>query len=85
MGPWITTNTADNPRHQELHYMNNPFYSNLWWHSFLKEEVAIHISEWSTNLSVPQRDGRSKDEIEQKKTDLLNSTQEKNTFESTLT
>ena len=49
--------------------MKNPSYSNLWWHSFWKEEVEIHIWKWSTSLSVSQRDGRSKDEIEQKKTD----------------
>ena len=56
---------------QELHHMKNPSYSNLWWHSFWKEEVAIHISKWSTSLSVSQRDGRSKNEIEQKKTDEI--------------
>ena len=54
---------------QELHHTKNPSYSHLWWHSFWREEVAIHISKWSTSLSVSQRDGRSKDEIEQKKTD----------------
>ena len=47
---------------QELHHTKNPSYSYLWWHSFWKEEVAIHIS---------QRDGRSKDEIEQKKTEEI--------------
>ena len=48
----------------ELHHMKKPSYSNLWWHSFLKE-VAINISKWLTSLSVSQRDGRSKNEIEQ--------------------
>ena len=62
---------------QELHHMKNPSYSNLWWHSFWKEEVAIHISKWSTSLSVSQRDGRSKDEIEQKKTDEISIKREK--------
>ena len=52
------------PPHEE------PFpISNLWWPSFWKEEVPIHISIWSKCLSVSQRDGRLNDEIEQKKTD----------------
>ena len=52
--------------------MKNLSYSNLCWHSFWKEEVAMHISKFSTSLSVSQRDSRSKDEIEQKKFDWWN-------------